>query len=124
MRREVGTLREWVAQLEASLDAAQRSRETALHAAGQLGTRRRKSELLARVFTRWLRACVLRPAKLVAARVGEEAGMLRFEMEKIEASAHQAGRLSAAAELHAGERCPLPSTRLKEKVKWYAYFHL
>ena len=75
-------------------------RDVALDAAARLATIGVEHRLLCHVFTRWLRVCSLKPARLLAHRALWEADMLARELGRTEGVSMQSTQLAEAAELH------------------------
>ena len=75
-------------------------RDVALDAAARSATIGVEHRLLCHVFTRWLRVCSLKPARLLAHRALWEADMLARELGRTEGVSEQSKQLAEAAELH------------------------
>ena len=117
---EVESLADTAGKLEARASATATRRDAALAAGAMLATVGCRHRLLAIVFSKWVRACCLRPARQAAERLLYEATMLARELRSVERGAAHSAELGAAAELHVlslREQLALSSTGDGEAAK-------
>ena len=96
---EVESLQTTAGRLEHRLNTCVTQRDAALDAAAKLATLGCRHRLVWWTFSRWVRACALKPARLLASRGWVETALLSRELGRVEGISIQSEQL-----VHAGER--------------------
>ena len=97
---EVESLQTTAGRLEHRLNTCVTQRDAALDAAAKLATLGCRHRLVWWTFSRWVRACALKPARMLASRGWVETALLSRELGRVEGISIQSEQLVHAAELH------------------------